>query len=174
MGSLFTDSSIQGFIDSLSHRFIDSLIHWPTGSSNHCFTGWLINWVIASLLHCFSIQKILVHWFIDSLVHWFIHSVHHGFFPCHFISATISTLVDTPHSFNCSWLLHLKNVPEGHWFPITISYFRSFRPGECRARSAIIIIIIKIVIGVFTSSTFRFVTNKSTHISCSASGRFAA
>ena len=38
-------------------------------------------------------------------------------------------LVEAPHNFNTSLLLHLKNFPAGHWFLVASFIFRNFRPG---------------------------------------------
>ena len=132
----FIESSIHCFIDSLIRWFIGSLIHWfVIGSLVHRFTGWLAVWFIESLLRCFI--DLLIHDFIESLIHWFIDSLVHSFScagirSCHFTASQPPfphSLVDAPHKFNRSWFLHLKNVPMGRWFPVTISDFPTCRSG---------------------------------------------
>lgn len=75
----------------------------------------------------------MFHRFIGSLV-----TVVQGI--CHVISlasqphsTTMSSFVDAPHNFNCSWFLHLKNVPIDHGFPIAIPHVQNFRPRACWA-----------------------------------------
>ena len=102
----------------LNHWFIDSVIHW-----------------FIHLLICCFIDP-LIHWCGESLTHWFIQWAVHGFFHLMGISTTmcsICSFVDAPHNFNTSLLLHRKNSPIGHWFPIAMSLFRNFRPGMGRA-----------------------------------------
>ena len=141
------------------HWCIGSLLHWTIDSLIHRLTESSIHWFIHSL----------IHWFIDSLAHWFIDAVLvHSLscariLSCHFIgiSTTISTLVDAPHNFNRSGLLHLKSVPIGHWFLIVISYFRNFRPGAGRALSGLGI---NIILCVYTYYIYTHIIYKYIHI----------
>ena len=121
------DSLIHRLATSFSHWFTDSWIHrllngFCIDSLIHWFTGWLIHWVIASLLHWFMVS--FTHWFIGSSSRWLFGS---------FTQLCNFSFIDAPHNFNTSLLLHRKNFPIGHWFPIAMSYFRNFRPGAGRA-----------------------------------------
>ena len=117
------DSVIHCVLESLIRRFIGSLVHWLDDSLSHCFAASLNHWTMSSLIHRF----------IGSLIQ----RVAHGFFHVMPLASRppFSSSVDAPHNFNCSWLLHLKNVPMGHWFPIAISYFRNSSPCAGRALS---------------------------------------
>ena len=76
-----------------------------------------------------------------SCIPWFIGSFSQlcMFFHSHFIgiSTTICSFVDALHNFSTSLLLHLKNVPIGHWFPFDGSYswlkiFETSAPARAR------------------------------------------
>ena len=96
------------------------LIHWLTDSLNSC---------TESLIH--SLNDSLIHWLIGSLFRWLIGSFCQMCMDssCHFIgsSTTICSFVNGPNNFSKSLLLHRKKS-YGHWFLITISFFRNFRP----------------------------------------------
>ena len=132
---IIADSSTHYFSHSLTHWTVDSLIHQLTISVTHWFTDSLIPWCNDSLICRFIGSPVswfiepLLRCFIDSLVHWFSQLCTDYFMSCHWHLNQSFSFVDAPHNFNRSWLLHLKNVPMGHWFPIAMSYFRNFRPG---------------------------------------------
>ena len=65
----------------------------------HVITGSFIHWIIASLLHCFTV--LLIHWFIQLRIY-FSASFHWHLNDC--------LLIDAPHNFNTSLLLHLKQI----------------------------------------------------------------
>ena len=149
---LFVDSLLQWFAGSLIHRLIDSLIHWFTEWAIHWFTDSLSHWIIDALIHGLTDSLIsLLRCFIGSLVHsvscvWILsrHVIS--------ISATICSFVDAPRNFDSSLLLHRKNFPIGHWFLITISYFRNFCPGACRALSGTMIYLLYNIVCVSVCS----------------------
>ena len=152
----FTDSSIHWLIDSPIHSSIDSLlpwfidscffasiIHWFTDSATPESTHSLMHWVIASLLHGFIVSLLidsllrcfvdLSLWFFDLLVSSLVNSVHCAWtFPYRFVSIRTFAHSVIHHLVTTSLLLHLKDLPIGHWFfkgLKTSWFFRYFRAG---------------------------------------------
>ena len=142
----FTESSFHWFIGLLLHFFAGLPTVCPRARKRQfALSLSLLHWMIAdslmrllySPLHSFIDSDSLVHrptksfmrGLIDSLFHWFADSLVHSLtcariLSCQVIgiSTTICSFVDPPHNFKRSWLLHLKNVPMGHWFLIANSY----------------------------------------------------
>lgn len=103
------------------HWFTDSWLGWFIHSESHVFSESLVHSFIASLFSSFIDSS--VHWFIDSLLCWFIDSLvlsvtcMDSFMSFHRYLSHIFSVVDAPHNFMPSLLLHLKT---GYFFPIYI------------------------------------------------------
>ena len=97
-------------------------------SENHVFSESLVHSFIASLFSSFIDSS--VHWFIDSLLCWFIDSLvlsvtcMDSFMSFHRYLSHIFSVVDAPHNFMPSLLLHLKT---GYFFPIYIYIHSGFK-----------------------------------------------
>ena len=123
----FNNSLVHWLSDSWIHSFIDALSHCFVASWIHCF---IVDWFFDSLFRCFTDLSL---WFFDLLVSSLVNSVHCAWtFPYRFVSIRTFAHSVIHHLVTTSLLLHLKDLPIGHWFfkgLKTSWFFRYFRAG---------------------------------------------
>ena len=123
----FNNSLVHWLSDSWIHSFIDALSHCFVASWIHCF---IVDWFFASLFRCFTDLSL---WFFDLLVSSLVNSVHCAWtFPYRFVSIRTFAHSVIHHLVTTSLLLHLKDLPIGHWFFKGLKaswFFRYFRAG---------------------------------------------
>ena len=131
------------FIDSLARCFTESLSRWTIdGSLICCFIVSLCQCVVDSLDHCHCFCDSLIGWFFGLLIRWPTGSLNRWILDSQVYSMSCAAWIHSFHGHLNNHLLILlhfaASAPQklsyiGHWFPIAMFDFRTFRPGMCRA-----------------------------------------